>query len=509
MYQDALRSFRAGRVAEAVRLASGIGEGRADYQPAQLLLAEIAARQGRREPQRDHLLNALAAGRIDGPAAAHALKLVGETDDAAGIRRLVAVLPQRTNEVGLLVQAALTALRLGATDEGIGLLRSLAAKVDHPQIHYNLGTALKNAGDLAGAEAALRRAATLAPGLAEAHHNLGNLLLDQGRAGEAATHYAAASHVRRRVGSETRWNADLFEKTTKAKLCHDIEQIAFMRQNGVAFDGMDGLEALYAETLDALPADLGATEPAPLPAATRERMAAVYNRIHYVHPAERMAAPIVNPDIDWARIERDYAANGPGWIVIDDFLTEPALDALWRYCQLSTFWFNFYYRNGYLGTSIEAGFTAPLLIQIGEALRTSMPALLAPHPLRKVWSFKKCDYSTPAAVGLHADFAAVNSNFWITPDSANLEPTGAGLEIWDKEAPLEWDFAAFNAGKEKSRDFRRESGAKRIDVPYRRNRMIVFNSNLFHESGPVTFKPGYENHRINVTMLFGQRGGRP
>ena len=171
--------------------------------------------------------------------------------------------------------------------------------------------------------------------------------------------------------------------------------------------------------------------------------------------------------------------------MIDDFLTEPALDALWRYCQLSTFWFNFYYRNGYLGTSIEAGFTAPLLIQIGEALRTSMPALLAPHPLRKVWSFKKCDYSTPAAVGLHADFAAVNSNFWITPDSANLEPTGAGLEIWDKEA-----------------------GAQRIDVPYRRNRMIVFNSNLFHESGPVTFKPGYENHRINVTMLFGQRGTR-
>jgi tetratricopeptide (TPR) repeat protein len=188
MYQDAVRAFRQGRVAEAVRFACEIGERQPDYQPAQLLLAEIAARQGRREAQRDHLVNALGAGRIDGPAAAHAVKLVGDTGDAAGIRRLLAILPQRTNEVGLLVQAALTALRLGATDEGVALLRSLAAKVDHPQIHYNLGTALKNAGDLAGAEAALRRAATLAPDLAEAHHNLGNLLLDQGRAGEAATH---------------------------------------------------------------------------------------------------------------------------------------------------------------------------------------------------------------------------------------------------------------------------------------------------------------------------------
>ena len=109
-------------------------------------------------------------------------------------------------------------------------------------------------------------------------------------------------------------------------------------------------------------------------------------------------------------------------------------------------------------------------------------------------------------LGLHADFAAVNSNFWITPDSANTDPTGAGLYIWDKEAPLDWDFADYNSDKGKSRDFLRDSGAERIEIPYRRNRMIVFNSNLFHESGPVAFKPGYENHRINVTMLFGQRG---
>ena len=35
---------------------------------------------------------------------------------------------------------------------------------------------------------------------------------------------------------------------------------------------------------------------------------------------------------------------------------------------------------------------------------------------------------------------------------------------------------------------------------------MLFNSELFHETGALTFKPGYENRCINVTMLFGRRG---
>jgi hypothetical protein len=30
---------------------------------------------------------------------------------------------------------------------------------------------------------------------------------------------------------------------------------------------------------------------------------------------------------------------------------------------------------------------------------------------------------------------------------------------------------------------------------------------LFHATAPLSFKPGYENRRINVTMLFGRRHG--
>jgi hypothetical protein len=44
-------------------------------------------------------------------------------------------------------------------------------------------------------------------------------------------------------------------------------------------------------------------------------------------------------------------------------------------------------------------------------------------------------------------------------------------------------------------------------VPYRANRAVIFDSDLFHETDVIHFKPGYENRRINVTLLYGRRQG--
>jgi hypothetical protein len=86
-----------------------------------------------------------------------------------------------------------------------------------------------------------------------------------------------------------------------------------------------------------------------------------------------------------------------------------------------------------------------------------------------------------------------------------------GLVIWDKPAPLDWDFAKYNnpnAGKN-IRDFLASSGAKSITVPHRANRAVIFDSDLFHETDRITFKEGYINRRINITMLYGRREGAP
>ena len=52
-----------------------------------------------------------------------------------------------------------------------------------------------------------------------------------------------------------------------------------------------------------------------------------------------------------------------------------------------------------------------------------------------------------------------------------------------------------------------ENGAQTVAVPYRQNRCVMFNSDLYHETAPLDFREGYENRRINVTMLYGKRGG--
>ena len=91
---------------------------------------------------------------------------------------------------------------------------------------------------------------------------------------------------------------------------------------------------------------------------------------------------------------------------------------------------------------------------------------------------------------MHADAAAVNVNFWITPDEANLDPTSGGLIVWDKEAPDDWDFKEYNSDKNthKIREFLDRNHANAITVPYRQNRAVIFNSNLFHETDHLAFK---------------------
>ena len=53
-------------------------------------------------------------------------------------------------------------------------------------------------------------------------------------------------------------------------------------------------------------------------------------------------------------------------------------------------------------------------------------------------------------------------------------------------------------------ELKKSKGSTQV-IPYNENRAVVFNSNLFHETDKYNFKVGYENRRINVTLLFGYR----
>jgi hypothetical protein len=235
-----------------------------------------------------------------------------------------------------------------------------------------------------------------------------------------------------------------------------------------------------------------------------EQQAWLGNHAAAFHLADgsRIAGPAVNPANKIAEISQAWRTAQPQIVVIDDLLTAEALEKLRRFCLDSTIW-RAIYEGGYLGAFPEHGFAPPLLAQIAEELRSIYPVIIGDHPLLHFWAFKYD--SSLQGIKKHADFAAVNVNFWITPDEANLDPGHGGLVVWNVAAPLDWDFAKYNAADDDICAFLEREKAKAVTVPYRANRAVVFDSDLFHETDTIHFKPGYDNRRINVTLLFGRR----
>jgi tetratricopeptide (TPR) repeat protein len=73
---------------------------------------------------------------------------------------------------------------------------ALALKADFAEAHDSLGAALQDAGQPADAAASFRRALELRPGFAEAHGNLGNALVDLGQLQDAVYHYRRMLELR-------------------------------------------------------------------------------------------------------------------------------------------------------------------------------------------------------------------------------------------------------------------------------------------------------------------------
>jgi hypothetical protein len=121
------------------------------------------------------------------------------------------------------------------------------------------------------------------------------------------------------------------------------------------------------------------------------------------------------------------------------------------------------------------------------------------------WGFKY-DSTLGKGINIHADSAIHNLNFWITPDEYNNDKNSGGLKVYDVPAPDNWTFKDYNASTRKIiYDFLKKNKGKCINVPYKYNRAVLFNSAYFHETDEIDFKDEYVGRRINNTYLFGQK----
>jgi len=404
----------------------------------------------------------------------------------------MAALPQAA-ELEAMLQAAVSHHRAGRLSEAERLYRDIMHVLpDHPVVNNSLGIALKGQGKSEEAATVFRRLTTVAPDYAPGHSNLGNILFEQRRLEEAEASYRRALAV----------NPDMVDA---------LKNLGLVIVDSGRFAESFPWFRRHAELAYGNPASSGAGQTPPHKARHDQEQR------DYVTQVTGAAAPMfrleeggrvpgraVNADMSRGEIAHRWQTSSPQVAVIDNLLTDKALEQLRNYCWRSTMWHKSY-PNGYLGAMPEHGFACPLVAQIADELRSTYPAIVGEHPLLQWWAFKYD--SRLKGINIHADFAAVNVNFWITADDANLDPDSGGLVVWDKPAPMDWSFAQYNnpnAGQN-IREFLARSGARSVTVPHRANRAVIFDSDLFHETDRIVFKEGYLNRRINITMLYGLR----
>ena len=288
------------------------------------------------------------------------------------------------------------------------------------------------------------------------------------------------------------------------KLVHDIEQLQYLRAAGRIGPAFEPVIAEYKSALrdPVLPADaynMVGLDPARYPLLARSYK----SPLHAADP-EPPQGPLVNPDLAWKEIEERYFDAKPNLVAIDGLLAPQALAAVRTYCLESTIWNDL--KGGYLGAYMTDGFAGRLLLRIGAELRARLPRVIGEHLMHAMWGYKYD--SRYAGIGVHADDAAVNVNFWITPDEANLDPATGGLVVYTHDAPRDWSFQRFNSDRAEIYDYLKSVDAKKVSVPYRANRAVIFDSDLFHETDAFRFRDGYANRRVNITMLYGARAAQ-
>lgn len=227
-----------------------------------------------------------------------------------------------------------------------------------------------------------------------------------------------------------------------------------------------------------------------------------FNRALYIPTAPRVAHA-VNPNLDFAGIQKKYLSASPQVVVVDDFLTPEAMESLSKYYREATIFWDWSHST-YVGSYLVDAFLSDLTLQLVQEVAQRFPSIICDHHLNQGWVYKYDD-KAEKAINIHSDMAAVNFNLWLSPNEACLSPQGSGLIVYEKVPPAEWPFKMFNSDPTPApvKMLLKES-ATRV-IPHKRNRLVMFQSDLFHASGTdMKWEPGYEGRRINLTLLFGK-----
>jgi hypothetical protein len=221
--------------------------------------------------------------------------------------------------------------------------------------------------------------------------------------------------------------------------------------------------------------------------------------------------PKLNPLDDTAVSAINAQFEQEQLVVVDNFLNPEILEELYQYCVESTIWHESE-KSLFVGSYWDEGLSHPLMVSVAKEISRVFPFVRG-LPLVHMWAYNfdsRKEKTHRSGINKHMDSAIVNINLWLTPDEANLDPKSGGLVVWLKNL-----FSEEHNPNNKVFPFHEVqdphfgtaflAGAEHLNVTisYKRNRVVIFNSALWHATDEYNFKHGHENRRINLTFLFG------
>jgi len=307
--------------------------------------------------------------------------------------------------------------------------------------------------------------------------------------------------------------------TTEHKLLLDLEQAEYLAEHlsntaTARFFG-DVVAPIYRKVLDKAPLEVDDIEFYTFTQEDKESgIQDVYNKALYVtdfdelldkngDPINLLSESLYNKQHE---IEREYHEKNV--VVVDDVLTPRALDRIRQLLLETTVWYETKSpvdTGRYVGAYLNDGLHDRILLALAFELHEALPEIMDGHPLSFLWAYKY--ESQNQGIRTHTDFAAVNVNLWITPDDANLDSTSGGLVVYTTKPPADVEFDT-NSPKTQESDyleFLEKTNFANVTVPYKQNRAVIFDSALYHYTDNFNFKKGYNNRRINLTILYGEQ----
>lgn len=430
------------------------------------------------------------------------LQLMGRAEDAlASYDQALKLAP---NNVVVLNNRSNALSNLMRNEEALATCdQALAIDPSYAQAWADRGTALRNLGRTREAIESYRHALTIDAQLLKAQVNLAGIGVSELGQTELAIEESVKSL---NIFLKAEFNNAGTEGAVRAgflkfRLKHDLQQAAYLLAHGHDVAGTEQFlrvgHALLNRTSKADNADHIAVD--------REELALLtpYLGARHLFEMPTHVATCLNPENDWSALEDAYLKGTPEILYIDNFLSPEALRAFYDFCLVSKVWLK-EYPNCYLGAFANQGFISPLHLQLARELKHKMPRVFKDYSLNQLWGFKY-DATLGKGINVHADFAKVNLNFWLTPSQYNLDEASGGLKVYEVPAPSSWTFQQYNADSSAIYEFLAKHNSGSVTVPYRCNRAVLFNSALFHETDNIRFVEGYESRRINMTYLFGRQ----